>query len=547
VGDVRPMLLVLMGAVILIVILASVNLANLLLARASGRQQEMAVRMSLGATRGRMIRQMLTESVILSCAAGLAGVITATVALRFILRLVPVSVPRLTEVSVNWTVLLFALLISVLTGILFGLAPAFQSANADLVTATRKGARSSGYSTKTSRLRGLLIGSELALAMVLMVGSGLLLRTFWGLLQGNPGFNPSQVISARIWLPVPNDPKADPYAGPEKQNPFIRESLRRLSAIPGVELAAFTSSLPASLARINGTALMIEDRPTESSQDLRGEVIRISPDYFKVMQTPLVRGRFFAESDEKGKEEVAIIDESTAHRYWPTQDAIGRRLRLGRAASLPWIAVVGVVKDIKHDGLDTDGVPHIYRAVYQQGGRALSVVLRTSLPASTLEPQIRRDIQAVDPGLPVFGVRTMTEVVDASLASRRFSAALVSLFAVLALALACVGVYGLLAYTVRQRSHEIGIRMALGASAGDIRDLFLRKGITLSAAGIGAGLILAAAAAPAIATLLYGVRPIDAEVFLTVPVALLVVAALASYVPARRATKVDPMVALRES
>ena len=548
VGNVRPQLLVLMAAVVLVVLIASVNIANLLLARASGRQREMALRMALGAGRFRMVRQMLTESLVLSLIAGVAGVLAAKLTLSFILRFVPASVPRLAEVGVDRTVLLFALLISIFTGIIFGLAPAFQAMKADMTAATREGAQGSGTSAKTFRLRSLLIVSELALAVVLMVGAGLLLRTFWGLIRENPGFNPSRVVTASFYLPVPNDPKMDVYGDFSKRISFFRDVIRRVAAIPGIDRAAMTSDLPGARPATTA-ALVIEDRAADSSQGLTAEVIRVSPDYFTLMQCPLIRGRVFLESDESGKQEVAIIDETTARRYWSGIDPVGRRLRLGGNRNLPkdWVTVVGIVKDTKQDGLDTDGVPHIFRPIYQQSGRAMSVVARTPLPASLLESQIRSEIQTVDPTLPVFNVRSMTDVMDVSIAPRKFSAELVGVFAAVAMLLSSIGIYGLLAYMVGQRSREIGIRMALGAQPPDILKLILGKGLLLAGAGILVGLVLAAAAAPMIATLLYGVHPFDVSVFVTVPLVLLVVAFLATYLPARRATMVDPIIALRDS
>jgi putative ABC transport system permease protein len=545
VGNVRPMLLVLLGAVILIVFIVSLNIGSLLLARGSRRQQEMAVRSVLGASRNRLVRQMLSESILLSFIGGLAGVATAVGSLRFILRFVPSNIPRLNEINIDWVVLAFALAISLLTGLLFGLAPAMHSSKSALSPALREGAHGSGYSARAGRLRDFLIVSELALAVVLMVGAGLLLRTLRVLLQQNPGFNPTQVVAANVWLPVPNDRKMDPYLTFAQQTPFNRELLRRMNAIPGVELAAITSSLPASGLTASGS-LAIEDRPVESSQDLRAEFIRVSPDYFRVMQVPLVRGRFFSEADEDGKQPVAIIDEATAGRYWAGRDPLGKRLRMGLNSTQPWMTVIGIVKDIKHDGLDIDGVPHIYVSIYQRLGRSLSVVMRTALPATLLEPQIRREIQSIDPGLPVFNISSMNAVLDASLASRRFSAELVLGFAGLALLLASIGIYGLLGYMVGQRSHEIGLRMALGARPTDILRLILRKGAVLAGAGIVAGVVFSACTASMMATLLYGVRPHDLVVFLVAPFLLLVVALLASYIPAWRATKVEPIIALRE-
>jgi predicted permease len=552
VGKVRPMLLVLLGAVILIVFIVSLNIANLLLARASARQQEMAVRLSLGASRGRMVRQLLTESMLLSIIGGVAGLATAVGTLDFILRFVPSSVPRLNEVRIDWVVLAFALLMSILTGLVFGLVPAFHSAKVALSSAIREGGRGSGYGTKTGRLRDVLIVSELAFAVILMVGAGLLLRTLWDLLQQNPGFNPTHVVTANIQLPNPNDRATDPYLDVTRRATFDRELLRRLKAIPGVELAAITSVLPSTNTNPNAVGgianegFAIEDRPVESLQDLRAERIPISPDYFKVLQASLLRGRSFSESDEDGKPLVAIIDESTARKYWPTEDPLGRRVRFRRDRTKPWTTIVGIVKDIKSDGLDIDGAPHIYVSTYQDSNKRLSMVLRTSLAASVLEPQIRHEIQSIDPGLPVFGVASMNDVLDRSLASRRFSADLLGGFAGVAVLLAAIGIYGLLAYLVGQRSREIGIRMALGARREDILRMFLRKGVALAGVGVVAGLVFSAITASMMASLLYGVRPHDPAVFLIVPVLLFAVAVLASYLPARRATEVDAISAFRE-
>jgi len=553
VGNVRPMLLVLLGAVILIVFIVSLNIANLLLARASGRQHEMAVRLSLGASRGRMVRQMLTESMLLSLIGGAAGVAAAVGTLSFILRFVPSNVLRLREIRIDGVVLAFALLVSILTGLVFGLAPALHSAKVALSSAIREGGRGSGYGTKTGRLRDVLIVSELAFAVILMVGAGLLLRTLGNLLQENPGFNPTQVVTANIQLPNPNERESDPYLDVPRRAVFNRELLRRMQAIPGVEVAAITSALPSTntnpnaVGGVTNEGFAIEDRPVESLQDLRAERIQISPDYFKVLETSLLRGRSFTEGDEDGKPLVAIIDESTAHKYWPNRDPLGRRVRFRRNPTKPWTTIVGVVKDIKSDGLDIDGVPHIYVSTYQDSNKRLSVVLRTSLPSAALEPQIRHEIQSIDPGLPVFGVFSMNDVLDRSLASRRFSADLVGGFAGLAVLLASIGIYGLLAYMVGQKSREIGIRMALGARREDILRMFLHRGAVLAGVGVVTGLVFAAFSASVMASLLYGVRPHDPAVFLIVPLVLFAIAVLASYLPALRATKVDPLIARRES
>jgi predicted permease len=326
--------------------------------------------------------------------------------------------------------------------------------------------------------------------------------------------------------------------------------VRRVGALPGIDLAAMTTDVPvAHLSRQR--PVNIEDRPDESGKGLFSEVTSVTPEYFKVLQASLLRGRYFTEHDDLDQQPVAIVDESTARTFWPDRDPIGRRLSMRSsrgAANQPWCTVVGVIKDINSDGLDQSGTPHIYRPIYQYpGSRVLSksVTVRTSLSATSLEPLIRREVQAVDPNLPVFSVRTMNEVIGGSLASRRFSAELVGVFAVVALLLASVGIYGLLAYMVGQREHEIGVRMALGATPSTIGKMIVSRGIGLAGIGMGIGLILSEIMAPLISSVLYGVRPHDPEVFFGVPLILIVVVLLASYIPAWRAARVNPILALR--
>jgi putative ABC transport system permease protein len=547
VGNVRPMLVVLLAATILIVLIASVNVANLLLLRASARRRERAVMLALGASPSRLLRQAMTESLLLSLIASVAGILFAAFSLKLIVRLLPSQIPRVNTISIDWTVLAFALMVSIITGVAFSLAPALAGAKIDLFTAINEGSGGSGYGTRTSRFRGALIVSETALAMVLMVGAGLLLRTFWELLQEKPGFNPSKVVAAGMWLPSPNDPKTSKYLTVELQTSFVRKVLQRLNALPGIEAAAITSSLPASAGPTATASISIEGRKVESSEDLKAEVIRVTPAYFNVMDTPLLQGRAFSENDEAGKEVVAIIDRSTAARYFPGVDPVGRHLSVGARGVVrgTMTTVVGVIHDIKHDGLDKDGVPHIYMSVYQNPGKALNIVMRTSLPASDLAPLVRQEVQSVDPGLPVFAIQGMDAVIQESLLPRRFAAQLVGSFAVLALLLAAVGIYGLLGYMVSQRSREIGIRIAMGAQRAHVFRLIVGQGLFLAGCGIGIGLLCAFVVAPMIASLLYGIHPINAAVFIVVPLILLGIAFVASYIPARRASKVDPIYVLR--
>jgi putative ABC transport system permease protein len=532
----------------LIVLIVSLNIATLLLARASGRRQEIAVRLALGANRARIIAQMLTESMLLSFVGGIAGIAVAFAGLRFLLQVIPQNIPRLAEVNLDWRVLLFALVTSLLTGLIFGLAPAVQATRTNLLPWIHENGRGSGTSARTGRFRDVLVVSELALAVVLMVGAGLLLRTLHSLLTENPGFNPTQIVTANVNLPYPGDPAKDPYHTLTKQVAFYRNLGRRINSIPGITQAAFVSQLPTSEFGLR-FSLSIEDRPANGDGDLHAREILINPDYFQVMQIPLVRGRFFSDADDEGKQRVAIVDESTARRYWPDRDALGRRIRMGQG---DWMTIVGIVKDVKQEGLDAVGFPHVYAPMYQDFdaspgyiSRDFVIAARTSLPLTSVEPEIRRQVNSVDANLPVYDVASMDQLLDRSLASRRMTAQMVAGFAVVGLLLASIGIYGLLAFMVGQRSREIGVRVALGASRVDILRLIVNRGITLASTGIVVGLFAAWIAATMMGSMLYGVRPHDPIVFLGVSVLLFFVAILASYLPAHRATRVDPNIVLR--
>jgi predicted permease len=546
VGNVRPLLLVLMSSVVLIVFIASVNTANLMLARASGRQKEMAIRLALGANLGQIVMQMVTESMMLALIAGVVGVLAALGSLDFALRFLPTSIPRFNEILIDWRVLVFALLNAVLAGVVAGLVPAIQAARSNVISASQ-GAQGIAYGVRTQRIRAGMIAGELAITMVLMVGAGLLLRTFWGLLQENPGFNPVNLVTAETHLAEPNDVKNDPYTAPEAQAKFIREVLRRMNSVPAVSASAITTNLPLSTA-VTPVVFMIEGRPVE---ELAAAVIAVSPDYFKAMQTPLMGGRFFDDQDVIGKQEVTIIDETTAKRFWPNEDPMGKRLEVKPNSTvpwltLPWMTVVGITAAIKQDGLDTNSIPHIYTAIYQHPTKALSLLMRTPSPPASVEPLVRTEIRSIDPELPIFDVRSMNDVISESMAARRFSAELVGAFAVLAIVLASVGIYGLISFVVSQSSREIGIRIAVGAPRATIFKVFLIKGMSPAMAGIAIGFVFAALAARLIGKLLYDVTSSDLTVFVTVPLLLGAAAGVASYVPAWRATRVDPVVALRQ-
>ena len=544
-GKVRPLLYTLLGAVAMMLLIGCVNIANLLLVRAAGRTREIAIRQSLGATRSRLIQQMLTESVLLALAAGVVGVVAATVSLRLLLRLVPERLPRLSEIGIDPRVLLFAFAVCLVTGILFGLAPAWQTSGLDLASPLKESGRGSGSSRRQHRTSTILVTAEFAICLMLMTGAGLLVRSFWRLTHIDPGFNPRNALVARIWLPQPNDPKQDPYARLQDRVGFIREVLRRVQSLPGVTSASMSTSFPMA-ARGVPNPVTQEGRDIPAGQSTLAESISVSPDYFKVLGAPLLTGRVFTDADQQGAAPVALVDRATAARLWPGESAIGKRLKPGAAQSRnPWFTVVGVVGDIRHDGVDVDGVNHVYYPVFQLGNKVLAVEARSAGNPGNLGELIRREIQAVDANLPIFGVTTFSEMLASSLGQHRFSAQLMVAFAVLALLLAAIGIYGVLAYFVGQRTREIGVRMALGASPESVVLMVMRQGMRPIIVGMVLGLAGSLTFSRLLARLVYGVSTVDPLVFVAVPAVLLVTACLASALPARRATRVDPLTALR--
>jgi predicted permease len=548
VGKVRTELFVLFGAVACVLLIACVNLANLLLSRSAGRQREIAVRLALGAGRNRLLLQMLTESMLLSIVAGAIALLTVVSIKASLLRLAPANLPRLSEVNLNGGVLLFAVVVSISTGILFGLVPALQASNANQVSNLREGSRGSGSSRSHTLISRTLVVSEIALSLILLVGAGLLLRSFWRMLEVRPGFNPHGVVTAQIWMPVPNDPSTDPYRPPDKRAAFLREAVRRVSAIPGVEGVAIggSNSLPMGSAR-NGFPFVIEGRPADSERSPVAEFAGISPDYFEILGTPLMQGRVFLDSDEPKSQPVAIIDQTLANRYWPGENPLGKHIQLFQAnPQNPWITIVGVVGDMKSDGFDAPTAPHIYLPAFQGPPYASVLFLRTHANPGTLGDQIRAAVQSIDSSLPLFGVRTMDEVISRSMAERRFALEILAIFAGVALLLAAIGIYGVMSYTFSRRIHEIGIRVALGAQRIDILRMALGEGMRLVVLGLVAGLIGAVALTRFLRSLLFSVTSTDPLVFASIAVLLAGVALFACYIPARRATRVDPLVALRE-
>ena len=553
VGNVRQSLILLLGAVALVLVIGCVNVANLLLARASARSREMAVRQALGAARKRLVRQLLTEGLLLSLLGGVAGLVILFCMKGFLLRLIPESLPRLNDLSINWTVMLIALAASIAAGVIFGLAPAKQAGRLNLTSTLRVEGRGSKGSTEQTRTRRVLVVTEFALSLVLMVAAGLLLRSFWDLNKAPLGFNPQHVMSVQLWLPSPNDPKTDIYGTAAQEAVFARELLQRSRLLPGVQEAALGAEPSIPLHHDgNRSALIVEGRQTQSKQTPLVERSQVTPEYFHLLGIPVLRGRLFNDGDDENAPLVAVINRAMAETYWRGEDPLGKRLRLGagragvgQRASKTWITIVGVIADARTESLANASVPQIYLSLYQETPKELAIFLRGDLNASAIPEEVRAMVQSVDPELPVYGAQTLNDAVTASLEQRRFSMDIVAAFAVTALLLAALGIYGVISYIVSERTRDIGIRLALGAQRGKIMGMVLRQGLGLAMAGAALGLVGSVIVSHLMAGLLYGVMPTDPLTFVAVTLVLTGVALAACYIPARRAMRVDPIIALR--
>ena len=541
VGESRRALLVLFAAVSLVLLIACANFANLLLARAAEREREFVIRAALGAGRWRLIRQLLTESVLVSLIGGAVAVILAIWGTSLLVSFKPENLPRLQEIGVDLRVLGFTFGLSLLTGIVFGLLPAWAAARGGVSEALKEGGRSATAGGARQRLRGAFVVVELAVALVLLVGAGLLIKTFWNLRSVKPGFTADHLVTMRIELPEAR------YKEPDKQNRFRSQTLDALKSLPGVQ-AAMVSELPLSGDSLNHDFL-IEGAPhIEPGAEPSLETRSVQGDYFRTMQIPLRSGRDFDSRDFVEKAPlVGIANEAMVRRYFPNDDPVGKRVRWARSSEVQWITIVGVVGDVKHFGLDLPEEPGLYSSYTQAPPwkRWMSLVARTQSDPSAMAQAIKEQVWKVDAQLPVTKVQTMDEVAASSFAARRFNMSLLALFALLALVLAAVGIYGVMSYAVTQRTQEIGIRMALGAQAGDVLKLIIRNGLTLTLIGVVLGMGGAIALTRLMTTLLFGVTPTDKLTFVAVSGVLIFVALLACYVPARRATKVDPLEALR--
>jgi putative ABC transport system permease protein len=540
VGDIKPALLVLLGAVGFVLLIACANVANLLLARAAVRQKEIALRLALGASRSRLTRQFLTESVLLAVLGGAVGLMFAFAGLRILTTFIPDTISQADSIGIDGKVLLFTALVAVVTGLIFGLAPATQASNFSLNETLKEGGRDTAGGSKGVRLRGLLVIAEVAVSFVLLIGAGLLISSFFHLQKLDPGFRADHLLTAKIDLPELK------YPDREHRIPFFDDVIRRVSALPGVQSAAIAGNLPLTY---NGDSMYIgvEGIPDPSPDQQRDVIYRaVGPGYFSTMGIALLSGRDFTEKDTTDTGYTVVVSEKMAKHFWPGQDPIGKRLKPGSTTSdSPWREVIGVVRDVRQNDFVADPKLQMYMSYRQL--KFLSpnaLVVRTSVEPMSLAIPLRNAIWAVDKDQPVSNLRSMDDIVSAAMARQRFSTMLLGIFAALALVLAAVGIYGVMSYSVAQRTREIGIRLALGAQRSDVLKMTMGQGLKLVSLGVGIGIAAAFVLTRVMATLLFGVSATDPITFVTIAVVLMVVALVASYIPALRATRVDPMVAL---
>jgi putative ABC transport system permease protein len=541
-GKFRPALLLLLGAVSLVLLIACANIINLMLVRSAARQKEIAVRAALGAARRRLLRQLLTESITLSLIGGAAGVLLGSWGVQALLALNPIPLPPYNQIRLDFTVLGFTLAASVITGILFGIAPAWQTLKFDLHTALKEGGRASIADSGQRRLSSLLVIAETAMAMVLLIGAGLLLKSFAHLLDVKPGFVTENVLMMQVGLPNAS------YREPQKRAAFLQQLERSLSGAPEVASVGFVTRLPLMSALNNVTTfLAIEGREVPVAERPEIDFRRASTGYFQTMGIPLLKGRLVTEQDITNNTGAVVINDAMAKRFWPGEDPVGKRISTATSSGqqTQWQTIVGIVGSVRHLGLDVEPRPELYYHTNSNPPFGPVVVIRTTGDPQRVISLARAKVRELDRDVPISNVNTMEQLVAQSVAQRRFGMFLVGIFAALALVLAVVGVYGVVSYSVAQRTNEIGVRMALGASTTDVLKLVLKQGMTLALIGVGVGLAGAFAVTRLMIALLFDVKPTDVATFATVSVGLILVALLACYVPARRAMKVDPLVALR--
>jgi putative ABC transport system permease protein len=536
VGSMRPALGLLLGGVGFVLLMACVNLANLLLARSAARQREMAVRSALGAARARLIRQTLVETLILSCAGGVLAIVVVRWSIGALLSLAPADMPRLGEIRADFSVLAFTFALSVITGLAIGLVPGLAASRPAVQTTLKDAGRGTTAGRGQRRLRSVLVVAEVALAVVLTLGAGLLLRSFLSVLAVDPGFRPDQLLTLQIALP-------SSYQTPDRQRALYADLFARIEAIPGVTSAGGTTRLPLGSTNVS-TKVEVEGRGLPPGEWPEVEFRRAMRNYFTAMGIPLLRGRTFTDQDGPDAPRVVVINDRMARRLLPGEDPIGRRIRTGSTTS-PWVTIVGVIGDVRHSALDAEPSPELYIWYLQNPPVNPFIVVRSSVGAASLTPAVRAAVQATDKQIAAYDIRPMAQVRSESVAQRRFVLLLVGAFGVLALVMAAVGVYGVMALVVSERTAEIGIRLALGAAPAHVLRAVIVEGLMLAGAGIAVGLAGAMALIPLIAAQLYGIRTFDPPTLVAVPGVLLVVAAAACLVPAWRAMTVDPVEALR--
>ena len=543
VGDVRPALLVLLGAVGFVLLIGCANVANLLLARATARQREIAVRTALGGSRTRLVRQLLTESLVLAAVGGGLGLILAAWGASALGRLVALYLPRAGEIELSLPVLGFTAFLILLTGVGFGLIPALQSSRPDLQGVLKDAARGSSAGAPRTRMRAALVVAEVAIALMLLAGAGLLLRSFQRLMAVEYGFDPQRLLTLQVWLPVPNDNAKGRFFTQEQRRGFYQRALAAVRGVPGVRDAALTSRLP--LRGRGGIGFAIEGRPTPADQPLPSAELRmVSPNYFAAMGIPLLAGEGLPELADSVSNGKVVVNRTLAEKYWPGEDPIGRRIRIFGPEG-PWVSVAGIVGDVRQMGLAEPPREELYLSYKAVSSQEMSMVVRTDDDPERLGAAVTSAIRDVDPEQPVFGVMSMERLIQNASAERRVSMVLLLLFAGIALLLSALGIYGVMAYTTTQRRHEIGIRLALGAGGPDVLRLVVGQGMRLVLVGLGAGLAGAWLLSRALASQLFGITAQDPLTYVSVALLLGSVALVAIWLPARRATRVDPMLSLR--
>jgi putative ABC transport system permease protein len=537
VKEIRPALLVLLGAVAFLLLIACANLANLLLARSASRKKEFAIRVALGASRFRVLRLLMTESLMLSIAGGALGLLFAVWGTAALVALAPDNIPRLNEIGVDTRVFGFTLAISLMTGFLFGLVPAISASKPDLNEGLKESSKGSTGTAAGKRTRNVLVAVEVGLSLVLLIGAGLMIKSFIRLQQMDLGFRTDNLLTMSLALSELKYPEE------QQQVAFVQRTLEQVEALPGVQSAAITTGLPLTLS-LEGSDFRIEGQPEpEAGKEMIIYTRSVSPGYFAALGTSVIKGRDFSDRDNNDSPGAAIINQDLASIYFPNEDPIGKRITFDDRQS--WISIVGVIADVKQMGLDSVAKPEVYFPYMQRPASAMSLVVRTTANPMNAVAAVKSQIQTIDRDLPIDGVKTMQQLLAESISGRRFNMLLLTSFAGVALVLALVGIYGVMSYTVTQRTHEIGIRVAIGAQRRDVFRMVMGQGMLLAVIGVAFGLVGAFALTRLMTTMLFGVEPNDPATFVTIALLLIGVALVACYIPGRRATKVDPLVALR--